>query len=50
MPEKPFLYIVMPTRGNVSDYWLEQLLNVCGDRDRIKAEWQPTPESMRKKE
>ena len=30
--EKPILSIVTPTRGNFSDYWLEQLLNVKGDR------------------
>jgi len=30
MTEQPLLSIVTPTRGNFSDYWLEQLLNVRG--------------------
>ncbi|WP_204102360.1 MULTISPECIES: glycosyltransferase family A protein [Spirulina sp. CCY15215] len=35
MPEKSFLSIVTPTRGNFSDYWLEQLLNVRGDLEFV---------------
>jgi hypothetical protein len=31
MNHQPILSIVTPTRGNFSDYWLENLLNVQGD-------------------
>ncbi|HEY9802367.1 MAG TPA: glycosyltransferase family A protein [Leptolyngbyaceae cyanobacterium] len=31
MDSKPLLTIVTPTRGNFSEYWLEQLLKVKGD-------------------